>query len=54
MNGLGVIIIEICAMVEKTVCDILAMQAMKGTKKNLRWDEITERPNGLWKWLLIK
>ena len=54
MDGLGVMNMEFCAMVEESVCAIPAVQAMKGTEKNPRWDEITDRPDGLWKWLLIE
>lgn len=54
MDGLGVMSMELCATVEKTVCADPDIQALKGTEKNPRWDEITAKPDGLWKWLLIE
>ena len=30
------------------------IQSLKSTERNPRWDEITEQPDGLWKWLLIE
>jgi len=30
------------------------IQSLKGTERNPRCDEITEQPDGLWKWLLLE
>ncbi|KAI4648833.1 uncharacterized protein J4E79_009905 [Alternaria viburni] len=34
--------------------DIPEIQALKGTEKNPRWNEVEEQPEGPWKWLLIE
>ena len=54
MDGNGVSNIEICAKVEDMLSNIASLKNLKGAERNPRQDEITEEPNGLWKWLLVE
>lgn len=54
MDGAGVSSIEICAKVEDMLHKSVNLKNLKGAERNPRQDEITEEPDGLWKWLLVE
>jgi Heterokaryon incompatibility protein (HET) len=54
MDGEGVSNMTRCAEVEKLLYSRPEVQKIKGIERNPRWDEITEQPDGLWKWLLVE
>ncbi|KAJ3547684.1 hypothetical protein NM208_g1397 [Fusarium decemcellulare] len=54
MDGLGVEMMATCAQVEQISYGNPAVKKLKGTERNPRQDEITEQPDGLWKWLLVE
>jgi hypothetical protein len=54
MDGAGVKNIKLCAQFEKFLYADAALQSLKGTERNPIWDEVTEQPDGLWKWLLVE
>jgi hypothetical protein len=54
MDGEGITYMHVGTEYEKEISAHPIIQAMKGTERNPRWDEITEEPGGLWKWLLIE
>lgn len=54
MYGSAVQNMEIFAEAAKFLDAQPEIQPLKSTERNPRWDEITEQPDGLWKWLLIE
>jgi hypothetical protein len=54
MDGAGVANMKVSAELEKALYADSNIQGLKGTERNPRWNEITEQPDELGKWLLVE
>ncbi|KXX75721.1 Heterokaryon incompatibility protein 6, OR allele [Madurella mycetomatis] len=55
MDGAGVVNIKQCEKVEKVLSAHPVVQAMKGTERNPRWNELGgQSPGDGWRWLLVE
>ena len=54
MDGAGMLNVDKYRFLDGILSKDPALQALKGTDRNPRWDEITEQPGEPWRWLLIE